>query len=236
MAWLVVGLGIALVTPVAALVVVALWLGRPTRGPAVGQFAVPRQALVLIDVQQDYTCAGAPAPFPYAGAEQMVRQGAALAEAAYNASVPVVFVAQTFRTAGQRLFSRLAAHGTALHGSSGAQLDPRLPLQLGAVVTKHRGDAFSNPQLDELLARARVNELWLMGLDARACVLQTALGARARGYTVHIMRDVTLTTAPAHWKGVNARCCRAGIHMDSASLFTQQVVASAQEARHGVTR
>jgi len=59
--------------------------------------------------------------------------------------------------------------------------------------TKRISDSFSNPQLDAFLIRNRVDELYLVGLDASYCVHKTALGALNRGYKVTVVDDAVLS-------------------------------------------
>ncbi|MBN2459808.1 cysteine hydrolase [Candidatus Woesearchaeota archaeon] len=51
-------------------------------------------------------------------------------------------------------------------------------------IAKRQADAFSNPELDEILASWNPDKLLFMGLNATLCVLDAAQSALERGYGV----------------------------------------------------
>lgn len=59
-----------------------------------------------------------------------------------------------------------------------------------ARVIKSADNGFINTQLEEILMRINASKIFIMGINAGACVLSTAEGAKKRGYTVATSLDV----------------------------------------------
>lgn len=77
-------------------------------------------------------------------------------------------------------------------GSEGAELDKRLVIKPGHVLTKRKNDPFTNPELDRILTENRVGKLTLVGLDAAHCVKSTVQAALNRGYSISIVDDAVI--------------------------------------------
>ena len=78
-------------------------------------------------------------------------------------------------------------------GGPGAALDKRLNLVSGLVVVKNGEDSFRNTNLDSILTVNRVNELYVVGLDAAECVNATIKAAQNRKYRVNIVDEAVLS-------------------------------------------
>lgn len=169
-------------TPVVLLsaVFAVLYLNtRPTTGPQIGSYAVPRTALVVIDIQEDYT--GPQAKKRYRDGDRIIAASNALLEQARQREMPVVFIENVI---DNPLIGFLTG-GVNAPGAPGTATDRRLLKDPGAgTFTKNRADAFSNPGLDAFLRRNQVNRLLITGLDAAYCVNATTKGALNRGYRV----------------------------------------------------
>jgi nicotinamidase-related amidase len=76
---------------------------------------------------------------------------------------------------------------TALAGSAGATWDDRVPIGEAFYLLKRRGDAFSNPALERLLASRQVGEIAVAGLFGHACVSATVIGALRQGFRVRVL-------------------------------------------------
>jgi nicotinamidase/pyrazinamidase len=174
------------------------WLSartNPTKGDKIAEYANPQRAIVIIDVQEDYTGTEAKPPFPYKDSARVIQALNDLPDAAAPRHVLVVYVRHEFGGFLGRAFSKIFSHGTALPGTPGAALDCRLSVGSQPVFTKPTADAFSCAAFETFLIGRRVNELFLAGLDAEYCVRSTARGALARGYKVNVISDGILLLA-----------------------------------------
>lgn len=75
----------------------------------------------------------------------------------------------------------------AYEGSKEAELADGLHVVNQNVVCKYKGDAFTNPQLIEMLKAAGIEELELTGVDGGGCVALTAFGAVRNGYKAAVV-------------------------------------------------
>jgi nicotinamidase-related amidase len=159
----------------------------PTTGERIGAYPQPAKALLVIDVQQDYT--GPKSNSSYEDVEPRIRTINRLIEAAAQAGVHVVYIRQLF---DNNLITRTFI-GKTIEGLPGAEIDSRISIINGNDFTKKISDAFSNPRLDGFLKAHQVNELYLTGLDGVYCVHKTALGGINRGYKVAVITDAVMS-------------------------------------------
>ncbi len=181
---------------IAALALVLVGLGAygtyvmysPTSGPRIGKYAEPKKALLIIDVQEDYTNASNPL---FADHETLIAATNRILDASSRLGLLPVYIRQEVP---DNALGRMLSGGRALRGHPGARTDARVRQIAGAPdFPKERSDGFSNPALDEWLRAHQVDELYLVGLDAEYCVNRTARGALNRGYKVHVIRDAVTT-------------------------------------------
>lgn len=157
-------------------------------GQPIQRFPDARNALLVIDIQTNYSGPANKNGFP--DATGMITRTNLLIERASQAGWVVLAIGQEYPD--NPLF-RLVSDRVTVPGCPGSEMDPRLQLASATYFPKNVGDAFSNPSLEAFLAKNRVNRLALVGLDAEACVMLTAQGARNRGFEVRIVGDAVLT-------------------------------------------
>jgi nicotinamidase-related amidase len=182
-------LGVVLLVLGSAAIGIAIWHATsPTNGARIAG-ARHGKALIVIDLQEDYT--GPHAKQPYAEPAKLVAAANQLVDAASAGGWPVFLVRVTMP---DDWVHGLMTGFTAIAGTPGANFDARLDRPTGAIeITKTYSDAFSNPLLDRELAAKNVGQLYVAGLDARFCVKQTIGGALNRGYTVNAVGDAIAT-------------------------------------------
>lgn len=185
-------------------------LGTPTTGDRINREARCREALVVIDVQEDFTRNTGKHAF---GPE---KRDAALAfingaiRAARAEDQEVIFVRNVFRDWPVVLVMKIAANGMGTPGREGLKLDRSLEVGGAPVFEKTIGDTFSNPDFERYLTDRSIGRLRLVGLDACHCVQLTAKGALARGYDVEILEGATLTATPEKWPAFRRDLVRRG--------------------------
>jgi len=160
----------------------------PTSGPHI-EAGRRGKALILVDLQEDYT--GLHAKQPYNEASQLISAANQLMEAARAGGWPAYLVRIVVPN---DWFHKLMTGGTAIAGTKGAEFDSRLLRAPDTVeIVKTKSDSFSNPLLDAQLAAHDVGEIYIAGLDARFCVMKTIGGALNRGYKVSVVREAIAT-------------------------------------------
>jgi len=184
-----------------------LYQVKSTRGEKIAPYANPQTALLVIDIQEDYT--GPQARKPYHDAERIVAATNALLAQARQRGMVVVYIENVI---DNRLLAFFTG-GINAPGAPGTEMDRRLLAVPGAItLTKKRADAFSNPELDGFLRAHRVNRVLLTGLDAAYCVNATAGGALNRGYQVTLFPEAiatesgkSLSKLAAEWREAGAQ-------------------------------
>jgi len=147
--------------------------------------AQPREALVLIDFQNDFLKDAGRMPVARGQVVGLLAATTAAITAARGRADPVVAIGNEFRRNDH--LGNLLRRSASIAGSWGAGWDERLPLDDIQYFAKWGGDAFGNPELEPWLRARRVDRLALTGLFAKACVTATAKGALARGFGVRIL-------------------------------------------------
>ena len=140
------------------------------------QVITVREALLLIDIQNDY--------FP-GGKFELSEPEPALAEAknvlAYfrNEKLPVIFVKHS--SPDGPFF---------VPGTKGAELHSELCPQEGEfVITKHAPSCFLDTELDELIEKLGINELTVCGMMTQMCVDTTVRATMDRRLPVTLLSD-----------------------------------------------
>ena len=182
-------------------------IGIPTTGPKIDKPARPGAALMVIDMQSDFTSS------PAWSTEQMDNALAQIqtqvAQARSN-GMPVIEVRHVFRGRLANLLNGWFNKGRGNEGSPGLATDGRLGLQPDLEVIKSVGDAFSNSALDQFLSEQSIGTLILTGLDGCHCVNKTARGALNRGFDVQVATDAVLAANCDHWTKVSKDLAQAG--------------------------
>jgi nicotinamidase/pyrazinamidase len=205
-------------------------IGIPTQGKKIENYETPQKALLVIDIQEDFTGTTARPPYPFENSEQLIATVNALTEEASKRDMVIVYVRQEFSGPWGRLLSGMIStllsgkisEGTAIKGSPGAEIDKRIAILSDYVFTKSKGDAFSNPELEALLVEQQVNELYLVGLDAEYCVHNTAQGALNRGYAVNIITDAVVLGHEEVWEELLQQYREEGITLLTSQQFLEQ--------------
>lgn len=193
-------LGFMLLAVVAVVPVVSS-CDMSTKGDAIETYAEPGKALLVIDVQKDFTAEGARMPVDPDQVEGMLYAINAVAANFEKNGDTVVYIRNVFpRNDIGNLFRRSAA----VAGSPGVEFDDRLMVVSDLVFDKSRPDAFSNKKLESLLIAKQISEIIVTGVFADQCVYWTSRGALNRGYKVSFLRDAV---AGKSSKGIDKAVC-----------------------------
>jgi len=149
------------------------------------QRALPRKALVVVDMINDYLTPGRPLEVPRA--RDVVPALKRRIEEARASGVPVVFVVDRHAPDDPDL----DVWGThAVAGSGGDDVWPELAPQAGDRVVGHPTySGFARSELDATLRTLQVDTLVLTGCATELQMLATGVDALQRGYAVEVPED-----------------------------------------------
>jgi nicotinamidase-related amidase len=177
-------------------------LSTPTKGEVIDRAARPETALVVIDVQEDFTRNTGKHAYDPEKRDRALGAISREIEASRNAGHEVAFIRNVFRDWPVILAMKMTAGGLGTPGREGLKFDRTLNVGDAPQFEKSIGDTFSSPDFEAWLTEKRIGRLILTGLDSCHCVQLTARGALARGYAVEIREEATLTTQPKKWAGL----------------------------------
>lgn len=178
-----------------------------------------QKALLVIDIQEDYTGTTAKPPFPYKESDRLIATVNKVIEEAAKRNIITAYIRQEFSGLFGKTVSRVFCGGTAIKGNPGTEIDKRVTIVSKHSFSKPFPDAFSNHKLEALLSEHQVNELYLVGLDAEFCVHSTARGALKRGYKVNIITDGVALRAEKKWDDLIRKYRQDGINLMSSCEF-----------------
>jgi nicotinamidase-related amidase len=146
-----------------------------------------RQALLLIDLQNDYFPGGA---FPLWDTDGVTARLQAAIARARAQGVHVVHI--------QHLADPAAGISPFFNpGTEGAAIESRILAAApdAPVVTKSFADSFHGTRLDAVLRERGVEQLWVAGMMTQNCVTHTAISRAAEGYRVAVLPDLCTTVS-----------------------------------------
>ena len=143
---------------------------------------MPKRALVLIDVQNDYFAGG---KWPLSGMELAADNAAKLLSAARAAGDVVVHVRHEFPSAEAPFFTP---------NSDGAKIHPKVhSLDGEPVVLKHHVNSFLETDLKAILDKHGVEEVVICGAMSHMCVDAGTRAASDFGYRCVVVHDACAT-------------------------------------------
>lgn len=128
------------------------------------------KALVVIDIQNDITK-------HYKDIVDGINR--AIDWAARN-GLHIVYIKHNNLSAGTRTFKP---------DTKGAELAPELQVVSEHIFIKTKSNALTSEAFSRFIAENEVNEFYVCGADATACVKSTCYNMTKAGYTVHVISD-----------------------------------------------
>ena len=146
-----------------------------------------RNALLVIDVQQEYM-------------------------AAYDEALPMKINQQIQRALKSHALVVYVKNVRVLRdGEHCFELASQLNVVSDHVFRKAKGDAFSNEALSQLLEGERISAVDIGGIDGNACVAATARGARRRGYEACVLCECIGVKNAARFQKTRAQLADIGV-------------------------
>ncbi len=215
--WLLIGIGTVIIL---ALVAYTIYGHKrhttPSKGQKIDLSQRPNSALLIIDLQEDFTLATGKNAYDPALVDKTISAINELVLIANETGQPVISVRQIFKGWYINILVRLLNKGRGGPKSPGLDLDARLNGDIDHDITKARADAFSAPELEKVLERQKVGKLQIVGLDGNYCVQSTIQAAINRGYDVSFSDAAILAVNPAVWQKTRARLTARGVNNGGA--------------------
>ncbi|KZL13910.1 nicotinamidase/pyrazinamidase [Pseudovibrio sp. Ad26] len=189
---------------VAALAAYTFWgvlnIQTPTNGPSIMFEGRRGTALLVIDVQSDFTKETSSRKWEPDYLQARIDYINALGALARDKGWSVISIRHVYKGWYTNLLVRLLGEGLGAKGSDGLQMDPRLTTEPDLDLVKSKSDAFGEQAFSEFLKNHEVDHLIVTGLDGNACVKNTTIGALNRGYRVELCDPAILAQNQSAWK------------------------------------
>ena len=128
------------------------------------------KALVVIDIQNDIT----------KHYRDIIDNINAAIEWAMEEGMQVVYIKHNNITAATRTFKP---------GSKGEELVPEMKVVSDNIFVKTKSNALTSEAFSAFITANDINEFYVAGADATACVKSTCFNMRKAGFTVHVLSD-----------------------------------------------
>ena len=127
-------------------------------------------ALVVIDLQNDIT----------KNYKEIIEKVNTAIDWAAQKGLWVVYIQHNNLSAGTRTFKP---------GTHGAELVPEMNVVSNHIFTKTKSNALTNEEFAAFIKENDIDEFYIAGADAAACVKSTCFNMTKSGYTVHVLSD-----------------------------------------------
>ncbi|MHC5784914.1 cysteine hydrolase family protein [Pseudomonas idahonensis] len=176
-----------------------------------------KQALIVIDIQNDYFAHG---KWPLIGVDAAADNAARLIQAFRQKAQAVVHIRHEFTSDSAPFFTP---------GSEGAHLHPKVLNRADEpVVLKHFVNSFRETELQAILQQQGIDELVIVGNMSHMCVEGTARAAADLGYPVKVIHDAC-ATLDLEFNGQRVPAAQVQSAVMSALAFAYADVLSTEE-------
>ncbi|MBN1791956.1 MAG: isochorismatase family protein [Bacteroidales bacterium] len=159
-----------------------------SKGQPIESNSKTNYALLVIDIQEATTGDVSIYPFFKKHSDDLIRNINQIADSFRMQHLPVVYIRSEITNPIVNLINNAYAKG-----KPGAQFDKRLKAVSQLEVVKKYKDSFRKTNLDSILTEYKVNELYIVGLDAAECVNGTIEAAQKRNYRVNLIEEAILS-------------------------------------------
>jgi len=127
-------------------------------------------ALVVIDLQNDIT----------KNYKEIIEKVNEAIDWAVQKELCVVYIQHNNLSAGTRTFKP---------GTHGAEFVPEMKVVSDHIFTKSKSSALTNDEFAAFIKENSIDEFYVAGADAAACIKSTCYNMTKSGYTVHVLSD-----------------------------------------------
>ena len=129
-----------------------------------------KKALVVIDIQNDIT----------KHYRDIIEKLNAAIDWAVAGGMEIVYIRHNNLSAGTRTFKP---------GTKGAEIVPELKIASDHVFDKSKSNALTSEAFSDYIRANGIDEFFITGADATACVKSTCFNMAKAGYAVHVISD-----------------------------------------------
>ncbi len=133
-----------------------------------------KEALVVIDIQNDIT----------KNYKEIIDNINQSIDWAVKKGIHVVYIRRENLSSGTRTFKP---------DTRGAELAPDLKIVSQNIFTKYKGNALSSEAFADFIHENEIDNFYIAGADAVACVKSTCYNLRKAGYKVHVLSDCIIS-------------------------------------------
>lgn len=134
------------------------------------EYIMKNSALVVIDLQNDIT----------KNYREIIEKVNKAIDWAIEKGLCVIYIRHNNLSAGTRTFKP---------GTHGAELVPEMKIVSDHIFTKSKSNALTSGEFAAFIKENSIDEFYIAGADAAACIKSTCFNMRKCGYTVHVLSD-----------------------------------------------
>ena len=127
-------------------------------------------ALVVIDLQNDIT----------KNYREIIENVNEAIDRATQNGLWVIYIRHNNLSAGTKTFKP---------GTHGAELVPEMKVVSGHIFTKSKSNALTSEEFAAFIKENGIDEFYVVGADAAACIKSTCYNMTKNGYAVHVLSD-----------------------------------------------
>ena len=161
-------------------------------GQPIENYSERKAALLVVDIQEGTTGDVSKSPFYQEHSDRLIEKINRVSDIFENSNSLILYIRSEISNPLINLLDNSYAKG-----SLGAEFDKRLKLDSGLKVVKTGNDSFLNTTLDEILISNRINDLYIVGLDAAYCISITSEAAQNRNYHINLIQEAILSESEA---------------------------------------
>ena len=134
------------------------------------EYNMKNSALVVIDLQNDIT----------KNYKEIIEKVNEAIDWAVQKGLCVIYIQHNNLSTGTRTFKP---------GTRGAEFVPEMNVVSEHIFTKSKSNALTNEELAAFIKENGIDEFYIAGADAAACIKSTYYNMAKSGYTVHVLSD-----------------------------------------------
>ena len=188
-----------------------------SKGQPIQNFDKRNCALLVVDIQEVITGDLSIYPGLQEKSEILIQKINQAVDSFEVHNYPVIYIRSEINNPFVNLINSSYAKG-----SPGVQYDKRLKIVSNIEVVKTGKDSFRKTNLDDILSKNKVNELFIVGLDAAECVNATVEASQNRNYKVNIIKEAVISKSRSKTDSMMVYFREKGVRiidMDSLNLI-----------------
>jgi len=188
-----------------------------SKGQPIQNFDKRNCALLVVDIQEVITGDLSIYPGLQEKSEILIQKINQAIDSFKVRNYPVIYIRSEINNPFINLINSSYAKG-----SPGVKYDKRLRIVSDIEVVKTGKDSFRKTNLDDILSKNKVNELFIVGLDAAECVNATVEASQNRNYKVNIIKEAVISKSRSKTDSMMVYFREKGVRiidMDSLNLI-----------------